>query len=451
MSSQAAVLDTSTSAGSRVSIDELDAAICKLARQMNAETYRWLVLVREFDERMGWAKWGCRNCAEWLAFRCQLSLSAAREHVRVAVALAELPLIAEAFADGRLSYSKVRALTRVARHHNEKKLLAYALEVTAAQLEERCREMRTAALDSVVAAWRAWERRMLTLRRNAARGTLSISVELPLEQGEVVARALERAVEAGEAASGHEFSSSARPSGVRDSAEGRSAPGNGWLAQQADALVAIARAYLAGGGKGARPSSTADHYQVVVHIDEAALRGGAGRSDLPLETMRRLCCDASVVTVTEDERGNPLDVGRKRRTVSTALRRALWSRDRGCAFPGCHRKRYVDGHHIRHWADGGETSIENTVLLCSHHHVLLHEGGFKMWRDASGTLRFQRPDGRMIPRGGYRPDDMLDDGVSDARSTAGGTVRASAEVRETRGVYRLGPEVSTHRIGAAAT
>jgi hypothetical protein len=157
------------------SIDELDAAICKLARQINVHTYRLLMLVRDFDDRMGWAKWGCRNCAEWLAFRCELSLSAAREKVRAAHALRELPALSAAFAAGRLSYSKVRALTRVVEYHNEEKLLAYALKVTAAQLEERCREMRNGEPESIGTARRAWERRTLTLPRNAARGTMCIA------------------------------------------------------------------------------------------------------------------------------------------------------------------------------------------------------------------------------------------------------------------------------------
>ncbi|MBN1237372.1 MAG: DUF222 domain-containing protein [Gammaproteobacteria bacterium] len=440
------------------SIDELDAAICTLARQMNAQTYRWLMLVREFDDRMGWAKWACRTCAEWLALRCQLSLSAAREHVRTAQALREMPSISAAFAEGRLSYSKVRALTRVVESHNEQKLLAYALEVTAAQLEERCREMRNGEPESVCGARRAWERRSLTLRRDVARGTMSISVEVPLDAGELIAQALERAVEAGEAASEHEFGTASRPPAVQDAAETRSAPGNGWYAQQADALVAVAKAYLCGGGEAVKGSAAADRYQVVVHVDESALRGGAGRSDLPIETVKRLCCDGSVISLEEDERGNPLDVGRKRRTVTTALRRALWSRDRGCIFPGCHRKRYVDGHHMRHWADGGETSLENIALLCSFHHLLVHEGGFRMARDANGEFYFQRPNGRVIPRGGYRLEDAVDDfptddvpieyapadpgliddsPIDDGRAAAATSAGASAEVREARAVYRV--------------
>ncbi len=130
----------------------------------------------------------------------------------------------------------------------------------------------------------------------------------------------------------------------------------------------------------AKAASAADHYQVVVHVDESALRGGAGRSDLPIDTVKRLSCDGSVISIVEDANGTPLDVGRKQRTVPTSLRRALWSRDRGCSFPGCHKTRYVDAHHIHHWAEGGDTSLENLTLLCTHHHTLLHEGGFTIHR-----------------------------------------------------------------------
>ena len=142
--------------------------------------------------------------------------------------------------------------------------------------------------------------------------------------------------------------------------------------------------------------------------------------------MRRLACDGSVVTIVEDERGTPLDVGRKQRTVSTALKRALFSRDRGCTFPGCSRAHYVDAHHIRHWADGGDTSLENTTLLCTHHHKLLHEGGFTIHRDESGGIYFRRPDGRVIPRAGYRAVDMIDERLG---ADGADLDRASAETR----------------------
>jgi hypothetical protein len=280
-----------------LSVDDLDRAITQLAQHMNAETYRMLVLVREFDERFGWAKWGCASCADWLAWRCGISPGAAREKVRTANALRELPAISAAFADGKLSYSKVRALTRVAASHDEDLLLAYALDATAAQVEDRCRQIRNTEPDSVHGARHVWERRSLTLFRDRARNCVRIVVELPAEEGELVGRAVDSAVAAGEGALGVEFASE------------RS--GESWKAQQADAFVAIMKAYLGGGaGSGAdgdatreRSAPAADHYQVVVHVDERALRGEAGRSDLPIETVRRLACDGSVVTIVEDERG----------------------------------------------------------------------------------------------------------------------------------------------------
>ena len=106
---------------------------------MNAATYELLVLIREFDERAGWMKWGLKNWAEWLAWRCDFSMTTALEKVRVAHALKTLPAISGAFASGELSYSKVRALTRVASRSNEDELLVFALRATATHVTERCR------------------------------------------------------------------------------------------------------------------------------------------------------------------------------------------------------------------------------------------------------------------------------------------------------------------------
>ncbi len=388
------------------SIDDLDIAIRRIANGINAQSYRFLVLVREFDDRFGWVKWSCRSCAEWLAWRCDLSVSAAREHVRTAHALRGLPAISGAFAEGKLSYSKVRALTRVAHLHDEDLLLAYALQATAAQVEERCRQIRNVAPESADEAQRAWKRRSLSIWRNTANSTLRIAVELPIEEGEVVALAIERAVEMGDVAAGPELGEQS------------------WYAQQADALVAVAKTYLE--GSTSEPSSMADHYQVLVHVEEQSLRGGVGRSDLPIDTIKRLTCDGNLLTIVEDADGTPIEVGRKKRTVSTALKRALWSRDRGCTFPGCTNKRYVDAHHVHHWADGGETTSDNLILLCSYHHRLLHEGGYRIGTDADGERYFQRRDGRAIPRCGYRLGDVLDDGVKVADLCAGDDTSAEA-------------------------
>jgi hypothetical protein len=112
-----------------------------------------------------------------------------------------------------------------------------------------------------------------------------------------------------------------------------------------------------------------------------------------VETVRRLACDASIVGVIETEEGEPLNVGRKTRGIPPALRRALNARDRGCRFPGCSNTRYVDAHHVHHWAKGGETKLSNLVQLCRFHHRQVHEGRVVVQVLDDGALRFVRPDG----------------------------------------------------------
>ena len=176
-----------------LSIDELDRGIVNLAARINASTYELLVLVRQFDERAGWLKWGLGNCAEWLHWRCDLSMSAAREKVRVAHALKTLPAISASFCSGELSYSKVRALTRVVRMDNEEALLAFAVRTTATRVEQRCRELYCGTVESVGEANRAYANRSLRAHRDADRGQMTITVELPLEAGELLEKALDRA------------------------------------------------------------------------------------------------------------------------------------------------------------------------------------------------------------------------------------------------------------------
>jgi hypothetical protein len=112
--------------------------------------------------------------------------------------------------------------------------------------------------------------------------------------------------------------------------------------------------------------------------------------------VRRLGCDAALVRIIERE-GRPLAVGRRTRTIPPALRRALRRRDDGCCFPGCTHRRFLHAHHIRHWAHGGSTNLDNLVQLCPYHHRLVHEGGFRVERAGGRTVRFRRPDGRPIP------------------------------------------------------
>jgi len=324
-----------------LAIDDLDQAIVDLSTRINVATYELLVLIREFDERAGWLKWGFEHCADWLHWRCDLSVGAAREKVRVAHALKTLPAVSMSFLAGELSYSKVRALVRVANRDNEEALVTFALKTTAARVEERCRELRCGTVDSIIEANRAHASRFLTIRRHAERSTVLITVELPIEAGELIDQALDKA---------------------RDDNPALEFAGESWSARQADALVNMAKSYLRGDSDASTASS--ENYLVNIHVEQSALVNGQGRAGLPVETVRRLGCDADTVLIVENRDGEPLSVGRKTRVVPTAIKRALEARDRGCVFPGCHRERFVDAHHVQHWSAGGETCLDNLVLLC---------------------------------------------------------------------------------------
>ena len=190
---------------------------------------------------------------------------------------------------------------------------------------------------------------------------------------------------------------------------------NAFFARQADALVAVARGYLSGTGGEKRTKS--DNYQVMVHVDAAALQDKGGKSDLPVESVRRIACDADVVAVTSDAKGNLLNLGRKHRVVSPQLKRALLARDKCCTYPSCSHEQFLESHHVMHRADGGETSLENTTMICSRHHRLLHEGGFTIHKNFTGEWYFRTVAGKVLPEAPvYKPveydssrDEILED------------------------------------------
>ena len=372
-----------------VPIDELDQAIVDLSVRINAATYKLLVLIREFEDRAGYLKWGLKDAAEWLSYRCDLGRSAAYEKVRVARALRTLPAISDSFSTGELSYSKVRALTRVAGDHNEQDLLDFALRTTAARVEERCRELRFGTDASIDIASRAYANRSLRFSRNPDRGMMTMTVELPIESGELLERALDKARN-DEVVETPEFATES------------------WSTQQADAFVNLVNSYLSGDGN--KESNSSDNYLVTIHVDQTALADGNGRSAIPIETAKRICCDGQAVVLTEDKHGEPLSIGRKSRIVPTGIKRAVLAKNNhDCAFPGCCNSRFLHIHHIDHWSNGGETSVDNLMPLCTRHHPLVHEGRFRIEKDFQDNWIFVRPEGQVIPTNGYLPQDMIDE------------------------------------------
>jgi hypothetical protein len=384
----------------RTELDRLGDEIAELSAHLDAATARLLDLIREFDAREGWNA-GFRSCAHWLSWRVGLDMGAARERVRVARALGALPQIARALAGAEISYAKARALTRVATPETEERLLAVARAGTAEHVER------------VVRGWRRVDRiaeARETVRRHASRalrayqdddGMVVLRGRLAPEVGVLVMKALDAARE----------TLYPRPhlnSGVGDSvaenvSAGTSVPEetSTFAQQQADALALLAETAL---HHGLNPGTPGERYQVVVHVDAPVLQNQdeAGQSVLEdgvrvsAGTSQRLACDASRVVMRHDEDGRLIEIGARTRTIPPALRRALQHRDRGCRFPGCGVP-FGDGHHVRHWANGGPTTLSNLAMLCRRHHRAVHEEGYQVVCQPDGALEFRRPDGSALP------------------------------------------------------
>jgi hypothetical protein len=287
-------------------IDALGDDIAVMAAHIDAATHRLLALIREFDRAGGWYRQGALSCAHWLSWRIGLGLGPAREKVRVAHKLAELPLLDEAFRRGELSYSKLRAMTRVASSDNEAALLDLARNSTAAQLERICRLYRQAHPTERPSP-RDQDDRRWVVTRPTDDGMVAIQIRLLPEEAARLMRAIEHCADRG---------------------------------SLADGAVALADSGLAGGAGADGPIRPP--VEVVVHVAAATLDGHTDLGDgLSSETCRRLLCDAGVVPMVEDGAGKTIDVGRKTRTIPAALRRALDARDQTCRFPGCSHRRFL--------------------------------------------------------------------------------------------------------------
>jgi len=370
---------------STAELDRLGDEIAELSAHLDAATARLLDLIREFDAREGWNN-GFRSCAAWLSWRVGYAPGAAREHVRVARALGTLPLLSQALARGELSYAKLRELTRVATPETEERLLAVGRAGTAEHVER------------IVRGWRRMDRKaeaQEAARHHTARalhvyqdedGAVRIRGRLAPEVGAVLLKALEAARES-LYQQRHEAAPDADPPTMEQ--------------QQADALAPLAETAL---HQGIDPGAPGERYQVVVHVDAAVLADAdqAGQSALeggmrvPAGTSQRLACDATRVVMRHYAEGRLIEVGARTRTIPPALRRALQHRDQGCRFPGC-GVRFGQGHHIRHWAHGGPTTLSNLTMLCRRHHRAIHEEGYQVERQADGELQFRRPNGWIIP------------------------------------------------------
>ena len=424
------VLDPFTDADA---LGELEHRLTTLAAHIAAATHRFLVLLADFDRRRGWELGGHRSCAHWLEVATALDARTARSRVRVARALEGLPRTSEAMSRGELSFSQVRALSRVATPACEAELIDYARSTTVRELERFVRMWRTLSR----ADDERLERARYRLRRFSVvpddEGMYVVRGRVTAEVGAVLMRAVDAAGDALFNAASPDLREETTPKQRRCDALGlvaeralaagfgaSPASGDGEAADadpdvespesgsrepagRTDDEVGASGPQAAGAGGGVEvpiSGTRAERYQVLLHVTARGARLEDG-TVLATATARRLCCDTGVVQVNRHPSdGSILDVGRRTRTIPPSIRRALEVRDGGCVFPGC-GLRFTDGHHLRHWSDGGETKLDNLVLLCRFHHRKVHEGGWRVQRwGRKGTRRVVFID----PNGGVHAD-----------------------------------------------
>ncbi len=399
-------------------LPELAWAITAGAVRLAAATAAWLRLVAEFDERGGWHGVGIHSCGHWLSWQCGIAPVTAREHVRVARALRGLPLISAAFDAGRLSYAKVRALTRIAAPDCEAALLEFAQSATASQTERFCRAWRRADDENKGRRPTEDEREedgQTFEHWYDEQGYLTIKVRMRPEAGNPLMAAIDSLAEREarreraqnkRAQARHEKIRAAGGTVDRalvDRCSGDAAAGRVRERTAARRIAALGSLAEARVDMDRRPGDP-PRREVVVHVDAAVLADdtAAGRAYVEGGTAltgaqaRRMLCEATVVLMLEQDR-EPLAVGRRKRRATRGQRRALLRRDGGCARAGCPETRIerLHAHHMRHWLFGGRTELANLVLLCDADHGLVHDNDLVLSRK-EGRLIALTPDGRHI-------------------------------------------------------
>lgn len=434
MNSDPDVTATDAADVSALTTPDLENRLSSLAARIAATECEFLLLLAEFDSRQGWGESGMKSSAHWLSWRTGMRLGVARERVRVARSLRRLPLVRAAFAEGRLSYCKVRALSRVATTPTEADLVEIALGATGAQLERVVRAWRSSLGGETAAS--AHVRRGLR-RREEEDGSVVYTLRLAPEEAAVLDSAL----------------TAARAVVLDDEGRPVETPEETAIAEvvtdeppatraEADAFVLMAESFLATGPRG----QPGDNALVMVHADLDALAEDVSAETsgdvaaatataepvapgsplephslsrrppgcvlpsghrLPASTVLRLLCHSPAQLMVHARDGRPLDLGRTRRHASAKQRRALSVRDGCCRFPGCTQRRRLIPHHAVWWSLQGRTDLDNLVLVCPTHHRAVHEVGYVVKGLGGGRFAWYRPTGEQIP------DTVTDAAVAD--------------------------------------
>jgi hypothetical protein len=342
---------------------DLHAEVLRREKASRADAAERLALIAEIDRRRSYEDEGFLSSTSWLKARFRITGGEARRWVELARRLAELPEVARALASGDISFDHARLLAAASADlpeqfcEDHKVLIDAARDLSPTNLRKALDYWRSAHEPEHLEAAerRAYERRYLNASVTMG-GTVRIDGDLDPVGGEIVLTALRAYSEAS----------------ALDDTDHRTPQ-----QRRADALVDICGHSL---DSGRAPAAGGEKPHLTLTVDLATLEGRAGSTCeldetgvISAEAARRLACDAGISRVITNGDSQPLDVGRRTRTVPPAIRRALVVRDGGCVAPGCDRPpRWTDAHHIVHWVDGGPTSLDNLELLCRRHHRMAH-------------------------------------------------------------------------------
>jgi uncharacterized protein DUF222/HNH endonuclease len=365
------------SAAAALSNEELTHGLDGFFRQLAAVVGNIVVYLGEVDRRQVYRDEGATSAEAWAVERFGVSTPTARAYTRMGEKAWDLPHLVEALCAGDVSFDKVRAVADVATPESDQELREQAKECTVRELSDIARTKTTSP--SPPSARSEHDRRFL--RFNEAFRTMT--VQLPPESFAETRTCLE--------------------------ARARSVPSDGdtpWDQRLCDAFVEIIRS-SAPGAQRRGSTTTASPYFVVVHVPFGALVEESGEaSDLAgelerdglisTETVQEIACDATLAVGVDDDVGHTMYEGRARRTPSEAQRREVMRRDRHCRFPGCTNVTFTNVHHIVPWNPGGRTDLDNLVLVCLHHHHVVHSKDWKMTGNANEELTFTTPKGRVM-------------------------------------------------------
>ncbi len=399
---------------STFSTEQLEHSITSYAGRIAAATALWFAWIAEFDRRKGWERWDQTSCVGWLNWKCGIESRTARDHLRVAHALEGLPRIRAMFAAGELSYSKVRALAGVANEFNEEDLAEIALHATANQLARTCaatkRREQPSNWDPMVAFENRGEYGRIVIdlpiddfhraRQSVDDAADRILAEAMADQpGEL--RRHEMSALLGGASAIRSAAAAAMLTGAMDTADGPFE--DAMLIVDDDVLRDACNDHSdeQSDGSAAAADDVVDNDAEAHSNAESSAGSGAcgaectlGSEHVPPIIARRIACDSRLQLALADETGDAIGLGRESRVVNRRLRRLLARRDLNmCRFPGCGVRRGLHAHHVIHWVDGGETELDNLVLVCHFHHRSLHEGGWNVV-NKNGRFVFYDPHGK---------------------------------------------------------